>query len=206
MKKEELVVGKNYRVKSKEWFDKHKNENNTVIEDGVEFNRWELCGKSMKLFEFCENLSRHENDVELGIKGSDGFWKDFYVPPFALEEDPADKRKVSQETFDFIEKIKAEKFLYGYDGGPGGGSGGPINTEKETIAPAFNMEGEEGIYLKVSRMRRMFPLANLRELFEKGQTETSFRATEWTTIRTELKLIKDKTKLPEESSWSTMRD
>jgi hypothetical protein len=206
MKKEELIVGKSYRVKSKEWFDANKNENNKVVVDGAEFSEWFHCGKSMVLFEFCENLWRHENDVELSIKGEDGWWKSYYIPPFALEEDPKDKRQASKETLEFIEKMKAEKFLYGYDGGPGGGDGGTINTEKETIAPAFTLEGVEGIYIKVSRMRRTFPLENIRELFSKGRTETSFRASEWTTITTELKLIEDKTKLPERSSWSTMRD
>lgn len=196
MKKEELIAGKTYLIKSKEWFD----------ENNIKFDNYQICGKSMKLFEFVEKGYYNENNVEVGSKGEDGWWKNHYVPISSLELDPSDTRTVSLEVLEAIEKIKQEKFIYGYEYGPGGGDGGTIDTENRIIAPAFDMEGREGIYLKVSNCRRTFAIEKINELFEKGETKQSFKVSEWTTITTELKLIKDKTKLPERSKWSTMRN
>lgn len=200
MNKEELIIGKNYRVKSKEWFDANKDEENQVVVDGEIFNQWELCGKSFKFNDF------HNNLLEISVRGSDRFWKSYYVPLFALEEDPGDTRTVSKEVQEAIDKLKIERFIYGYDGGPGGGSGGTIDFDKQHVTAAFDYNGVEGVCLNVSHCKRFFSLARIAELFKDGKTETSFKASEWTTIRTELKLIEDKTKLPEYSSWSTMRD
>lgn len=203
---EDLIIGKEYRVKSKKWFEENKTEGFQVVQGEAVFKDFHLCGKTVKIFEVGEKGYYHENDVEIGFKGEDGFWKNYSIPPFALEEDPADKRTVSQKTLDAIQKLKEENFIYGYDGGPGGGTGGTINTQNRRVMPAFTIEGEEGVYLKVGSCRRTFALERIDELFSKGKTEQSFRASEWTTITTELKLIEDKTKLPESSSWSTMRD
>jgi hypothetical protein len=196
VEREELIAGKTYLIKSKEWFE----------ENNIEFNNYHLCGKSMRLFEFGEKGYYNENDVEVGYKGEDGWWKRNYVPISSLELDPSDTRTVSPAVLEALEKIKQERFIYGYDGGPGGGEGGTIDTEKKIIAPAFDMEGCEGIYMKVANCRRIFTIDKINELFEKGETQQSFKFSEWTTIRTELKLIKDKSELPKRSSWSTMRD
>lgn len=66
--------------------------------------------------------------------------------------------------------------------------------------------GQEGIQIPVDGISRFWTVQNIKTLFESGEVETSFKASEYTTIRTSLKLIKDKSKLPERSSWSTMRD
>lgn len=202
MKKEELIIGKTYRVKSDKWFTKNKNRDFSIVQDGATFHNSELCGEIVTLDDFCDRLYNHEKDVEVRTEKR----RDYYIPPFALEPDPADKRKPSKEILEAIEKLKAEKFIYGYDAGPGGGSGETIKTQKVTIAPAFNKKREEAVYLKVSGCKRIFTLEKINELFEKGKTEQSFKVTEWTTITTSLELIKNKKKLPKEHSWSTMRD
>ena len=196
MEREELIAGKNYLIKSKEWFE----------ENNIEFKKYQICGTSMRLTEFVEKGYYNDNHVDVSRKGEDGWWENYSVPISSLELDPSDTRTVSPAVLEALEKIKKEKFIYGYDGGPGGGDGGTINTEVATIVPAFDMEGREGIYLKVSGCRRIFTLEKINELFETGKTEQSFKASEWTTIRTELKLIKDKSKLPERSKWRSMRD
>lgn len=205
MKKEELIAGKKYRVKSKEWFDANKNEKNQVIENGVIFDKWMNCGKSMVFDNFC-NMHGHKDDVELSVKGSDGWWKSHYIPPFALEEDPSDKRTVSKKVYEAIDRLKQENYIRTYDGGPGGGDSETVNTQKHAIIPAFDNDGSEGICMDVSHCKRTFSLARIDELFRVGTTEQRFKATEYTTIRTSLTLIKDKENLPENSSWSTMRD
>jgi hypothetical protein len=202
MKKEELIIGKTYRVKSDKWFKQNKIRDFSIVIDGATFHNSELCGKIVTLDDFCDRLYNHEKDVEVRTENR----RDYYIPPFALEPNPLDKRKPSKEILEAIEKLKEEKFIYGYDAGPGGGSGETIKTQKVTIAPAFNRQGEEGVYLKVSGLKRIFTLKKIQELFEKGKTEQSFKATEWTTITTSLELIENKKKLPKEHSWSTMRD
>lgn len=116
-----------------------------------------------------------------------------------------DFQRPSQEVYDTIEKLRTEHYIYGYDGGPGGGGGGTIDLTNLKILPMIK-DGQEGIQIPVDRLSRFWTVQNINTLFESGKVETSFEASEYTTIRTELKLIKDKTQLPEYSSWSTMRD
>lgn len=116
-------------------------------------------------------------------------------------------KRPSRDVYDAIEKLRKEQFVYGYDGGPGGGSGETIDlTKPHNVIPMFSHEGQEGINVPVSRLRRFWSVMDVRALFAGGEVERSFRASEYTTIRTSLKLIEDKTKLPEPSRWSTMRD
>lgn len=206
MKKEELIVGKLYRIKSQEWFDANKNEKNQVVENGVIFDEWFYCGKSMVFDNVCDRLNGHKDDVELSVKGSDGWRKTYYLPPFVLEEDPSDNRTISKKVYEAIEKLKQENYIRTYDGGPGGGDSETVNTNKHAIIPAFDRDGVEGVCMDVSHCKRIFSLARIDELFGKGTTEQSFKASEWTTIRTSITLIKDKKNLPENSSWRTMRD
>lgn len=120
--------------------------------------------------------------------------------------DPSDTRTISSDIYELIGLLKKERYIYGYDGGPGGGGGGTLDLMKQDVLPAFNFYGDEGIYLKVSRLKRIILTEKIVDLFNNGETEQSFKASEWTTITTRLKLIEDKSKLPETSSWSTMRD
>jgi len=198
MKKEELndlVIGRKYKVKSKEWFEKN-NIDDFHYRKAVAYD---YTDKKMVLWEIVNG--------DTLVLGNSWKYNDGYV---WLKRDAVDEihnqKKPSKEIINAIKKLKKEKYIYGYDGGPGGGSGGTINTEEEHILPVFEEDGSEAIYLNVSSCKRTFTLEKIKELFKTGKTEQSFRATEWTTIRTELKLIKDKTKLPERSSWETMRD
>lgn len=112
----------------------------------------------------------------------------------------------SQRILDLIKRLKAEKVIWGYDYGPGGGNADTIDTVKSVILPGFDKNGNEFIRIKVVGLRRDFTADKIEMLLDKGEVSQSFRATEWTTITTELKLIKDKTKLPQPTQWSTMRD
>lgn len=135
-------------------------------------------------------------------------WKDQgYDRQVPIEEivEAKDFERPSQEVYDTIEKLRKEHYIYGYDGGPGGGSGGTIDLTSIKILPMFK-NGQEGIQIPVDHLSRFWTVQNINTLFESGKVETSFEASEYTTIRTELKLIKDKTQLPNHSSWSTMRD
>ena len=114
--------------------------------------------------------------------------------------------KPSQRILKLIAKLRQERYVYGYDGGPGGGGGGTIDLTKTPTLPGFDKDGNEFVFLKVDGLKRCFAAEKIEQLFQTGSTSQSFRATEWTTITTELKLIADKTKLPKESRWSTMRD
>jgi hypothetical protein len=114
--------------------------------------------------------------------------------------------KPSKRIADLVDKLRKERYIYGYDGGPGGGGGGTIDTQKTPVLPGFDKNGNEFVFLKVDGLKRCFAPEQIEKLFATGEVSQSFRATEWTTITTELKLIKDKTKLPKHSKWSTMRD
>lgn len=112
----------------------------------------------------------------------------------------------SDKILQLVDKLRHESYIYGYDGGPGGGGGGTIDVLKTPILPGFDKEGNEFIYIKVDGLKRCFTADNIEKLFEKGEISQRFSVSEWTTITTTLKLITDKTKLPESSKWSTMRD
>jgi len=135
-------------------------------------------------------------------------WKDQgYDRQIPLDEIVKSKnfQRLSQEVYETIEKLRTEHYIYGYDGGPGGGGSGTIDLTNFKILPMIK-NGQEGIQIPVDGISRFWTVQNIKTLFESGEVETSFKASEYTTIRTSLKLIKDKSKLPERSSWSTMRD
>lgn len=189
----DLVIGKAYKIKSFEWIEskgkKLKIDNrwaNTIVylNDIVNTNKLELT-KSLtgRQHDYLWNV---EIDVIKEIKDSINF-----IDPLVTKA---------------INKLKKEKIISAYSGGPGGGTSVNINTIKESILPAINADGTQGISLHVNSCKRTFSVDQINELFTKGETRQSFRATEYTTITTSLSLIKDKKKLPKESSWSTMRD
>lgn len=187
----DLIIGKQYKIKSLEWIKSSKlkisndwanqavyledvvNKNGLVLNKNPEYNKY---GDS--LFSIDISVIKEINNT--------------------IKIDPLITKA--------IEKLKAEKFISGYDGGPGGGTRVNINTLKDNILPVFNNDGTQGVFMHVGSCKREFSINQINELFEKGKTEQSFRASEWTTITTSLSLIKDKNKLPKESSWSTMRD
>lgn len=190
----DLVIGKAYKIKSFEWIEskgdkfnnlKHNWANTTVyLKDIVNTNKLELT-KSLngRQHDYLWNI---EIDVIKEIKDSLTF-----IDPLVTKA---------------INKLKKEKIISAYSGGPGGGTSVNINTTKESILPAFNADGTQGISLHVNSCKRTFSVDQINELFKKGETHQSFRATQYSTITTSLSLIKDKKKLPKESSWNTMRD
>jgi len=186
MEIKKLVIGRKYQIKPKEWFDKTK--------ENVFYRS--SAGKQMRLTEIV-------NGGTLVL--SDGCGDKPWLSLKAVEEIPG-QPKPSKLILDTIQKLKDAEFIYGYDGGPGGGGGGTIKTQKELILPAFKEDGSEAIYMKVQSLTRLFTIDKINELFEYGECSQGFQATEYSYIRTSLSLIKDKTKLPKDSSWVTMRD
>lgn len=189
----DLVIGRKYRIKPEEWF-KNNNPNDYYSKKALE-----CVGKEMVLHELVngstlvlrEDYSYNGQELWLNINDV---------------EEVSGQTNPSKEITDAIDKIREENYIYGYDGGPGGGEGGTIDTQKNHVLPVFEKDGSQSIYIKVSNCKRTFKIDKIDELFSKGETSQSFKATQYTTIRTELRLIKDKSKLPERSSWSTMRD
>jgi hypothetical protein len=196
----DLVIGRKYKVKSKEHFDKLLNK------DSGEYSREDYdmkrasghAGEEMYLHEI---VNRNELVLYVGKKYSEGY---LWVRPEHVDE-ILGQVEPSKKVMEAVRKLREEKYVRGYDGGPGGGDTECIDTSVQgTVLPM--VDGENDIYLKVTTCKRTWSVDNINELFEKGQTQTSFEATKYTTIRTELKLIEDKTQLPKRSSWSTMRD
>ena len=187
----DLVIGRKYKVKNIEWFENKENNPSSHYS--------KHAGKEMILHEIANGyqlvlrVSWNYGDGEAWLKREE------------VEEIPG-QPEPCKEILDAIAKLKEENFIYGYDGGPGGGDGRTINTQKEHILPVFEKDGSQSILISVTSCKRTFALNKINELFEKGETSQGFHATEWTYIRTDLKLIEDKTKLPDSSRWSTMRD
>ena len=196
----DLVIGRKYKVKSKKYFDKllNKDREEYSREDYEIRRASDHAGEEMELHEI---VNGSQLVLYVGKKYSDGY---LWVNIEHVEEIPG-QVKPSKKVMDAVHKLREEKYVRGYDGGPGGGNTECIDTTAQgTVLPM--VDGENDIYLKVSSCKRTWSVDNINELFEKGQVETSFEASQWTTIRTELKLIEDKTNLPKRSSWSTMRD
>lgn len=146
MKKEELILGKSYLVKSKEWFEKHKNENNEVVEDGIKFNKPEHCGKSMKVNSFDESWPQ-KGDIEMTYSTKDRNWNRVSIPPFTLESDPDDTKEISQEILQLAEEIKKYKYIFQGRNASGGGEGKLKETKDITIIPCFDYQGNECLQL-----------------------------------------------------------
>ena len=189
----DLVIGRKYRIKPEEWF-KNNNPDDYYSKKALGY-----VGKEMILHElvngstlvFREGYSYSGTELWLNINDV---------------EEVSGQPNPSKQIIDAIDKLREENYIYGYDGGPGGGGGGTIDTQKEHILPVLEENGSQSIYIQVSSLKRTFTIDKINELFSKGETSQSFEATKYTTIRTDLKLIKDKSKLPERSSWETMRD
>jgi len=196
----DLVIGRKYKVKSKEYFDKLLDKDREKYSrDDYEIRRASgHAGKEMYLHEI---VNRTQLVLYVGKRYEEG---NLWVDREHVEEIPG-QVEPSKKVMEAVQKLREEKYLRGYDGGPGGGDTECIDTSVQgTVLPM--VDGKNDVYLAVSSCKRTWSVDNINELFEKGQVETSFEASEWTTIRTELKLIEDKTKLPKRSSWSTMRD
>ncbi len=146
MKLEKLILGKTYRIKSKKWFDKNKNENNEVIKDGVKFNSFEHCGESMKVRSF-EEYWNHEGEVEMSYSTEHSKWNTIHIAPFALEPDPADKKELSKEIFELAETIKGYQYIYSSRNASGGGRGRMREMKDVTIRAGFDHEGNECLQL-----------------------------------------------------------
>jgi len=189
----DLVIGGKYRVKDSKWFEENIenewNRNAYSQHHGTEMILNEIVnGSTLVLY--------------AGWKYTDGH---AWIPLEGVEE-IVGQPKPSKEILKTIKKLKKENYIYGYDGGPGGGGGCTINTVKENILPVFTRNGEQKIFMAVRGLRRDFTVEKINELFKEGKCEQGFQATEYSYIRTELKIIKDKSNLPKCSSWSTMRD
>lgn len=186
LKMKDLIIGEKYKIKSFEWFDKNIN---------MQIPNWEYyAGKDFYFVDIYNNnkLKLYENVNSTGIH--------LYDINIDIITNVENKEKIDINTKTILNKLKREKCIYGYDGGPGGGEGGVIDTH--LALPAVN----NSIYLPVHGLKRLWTLQEIEKLFKCGKVEQGFKATEYTYITTELKLIKDKNKLPKGSKWSTMRD
>lgn len=191
LKINDLVIGRKYKINSKKWFEKKENEQ-------FKYYRYH-CDRIMILNEilngntlvFYDDYHYTSDSAYLGIEA---------VKEISGQQNP------SKKIINAVKKLKKEKYIYGYDGGPGGGRGSTIDTVKEAILPAITESGIEKIYIKVGNCRRLFSAEEIDKLFEKGEVEQGFWATEYSYIKTELSLIKNKKNLPKESRWETMSD
>jgi len=185
----DLVLGIEYQLRDKAWFDKKKPSNAYHHNGAIQY-----AGQKVTI----EGVVNGDQLI-LRLKNGREFWLGIEY----VTEMP-DQKKVSEEILTMIKRLKKENYLSTYDGGPGGGRSDVINTQKEPVLPCINKDGTECVYMNVSGLRRTFKLNKLEELFKTGMTSQSFKATEYTTITTELKLIKDKKNIPRKSSWETM--
>lgn len=192
---ETLVIGRKYRVKPIEWFDLPENKRYSYGSPGGH------AGKEMILNDI-DIGNGATLDLHVGWRYSEGT---VWLKREAVDEIPG-QNEPSKEIMEMVARLRKEGHVYGYDGGPGGGGGGPMDMLGGAVLPEFFEDGSEGVYLPVQRCKRSWKLEKLVELFENGETSQGFHATQYTYIRTDLKLIKDKKKLPEKTSWSTMRD
>jgi|ERR1035437_5771934 hypothetical protein len=182
---EDLVIGRKYKLKSKKWFDENGG-------DMYHYNKASFHGGDEVTL--CDIV----NGNSLVLKANNG--EEFWLKENAVEE-ISGQPEPNKEILNAIKKLKIENYIYGYNGGNGGGNGETINTQKSPILPVIGKDGTQSIFIQIDGMKRVFSINNIRELFDKGKTEQGFKVTEYTTIRTELKLIKDKTELPKSSSW-----
>jgi hypothetical protein len=191
-KLDELVIGRKYRLKPAEWFKTNRPDDY--------YHRKAICdaGKEVTLIDI-------ENENQLVFIFGWNYNRSLWLKIDAVEE-IIGQPNPSRGIIEAINKLRNEEFINGYDGGPGGGAEKVIDTRKEPVLPAFGKDGNEGIFIKVCGLRRTFELSSVEELFEKGSTKQGFQATEHTYISTSLTLVKDKNKLPKETSWSTMKD
>jgi hypothetical protein len=182
----DLVIGHSYKIKSLEWIKSNKNKckisrnwgNQTVYLNEI------VNGNKLVL----------DKDPELKRKDY------LFGVDISAIKNVSNQTKISQTVKKLLGKLKEEKLIYGYDGGPGGGRSNLIKTKM--ILPGIN----DMIYIPVDDLKRMWSVDQINELFDKGETKQGFQATKYSYISTELSLIKDKNKLPKTSEWSTMRD
>lgn len=183
-----LVIGIEYQLRDKAWFDKKTGSGYSHV------RAIPHAGQKVTLDGIVNG-----DQLILRVKNGAEFWLGIeYVTEIPQQ------REISKEILTMIKKLKKENYLETYDGGPGGGRSDVINTQKEPVLPCIDRDGTESVYMNVSSLRRTFKIGKLEELFKTGKTSQSFKATEYTTITTELKLIKDKKKIPKRTSWETM--
>lgn len=181
----DLVIGQSYRIKSLEWIQSNKNKH--------------IISK------YCSNQIVYLDDIngeQITLnKNADLNSKSCLVDvDISVIKNNNNQFKISKDVKKLLTKLKKEKIVYGYDGGPGGGRNEIIKTED--ALPTIN----DMIYLPVGALKRLWTVDQITQLFDEGETKQGFQATEYSYISTELRLIKDKKKLTKTSSWSTMRD
>lgn len=187
LKVNDLVIGKKYKIKSKKWFEKKENK---------QFSSY-YCDRVMILNEIV-------NEDTLVLYDDYTYTSDYVWLSVGGVKEISGQQNPSKIIINAIKKLKKEKYIYGYDAGPGGGTGSTINTVNEAILPAFTEDGIEKIYIEVGNCRRLFSAEEIDKLFEKGEVEQGFWATEYSYIKTNLSLIKNKKNLPKESRWNSM--
>ena len=183
----DLVIGRMYKVKPAEWFGLEENKQYKT------HNSHTFYGCEMVLDEIV-----NKNVMVLRGKGRDNVW----LKRDAVDEIPGQKEPTKVIT-DTINKLKKERFILGYDMGPGGGDSGTIDLSAEdSVLPAILNDGQY-LYIPVDGLKRMWTVPQIREFFSKGKVKKGFQATQHSYMTTELSLIKDKKKLPERSGWTT---
>lgn len=204
MKLENLIIGKTYRIKSKEWFEKNKNEKNEVIEDGVKFNSSEHCGKSMRVNLFTDYYG-HKGEVEMHYSTEHSKYNTVHIAPFALEADPSDKKELSKEIFKLSETIKTYTYIYSSRNASGGGRGKLREMKDVTIRPGFDHEGNECLQLPGgdSSIPILWTIKKVRELVKNKKIEEGWDATKHTHITDSVEIGNVKEKMHKDFEWSS---
>ena len=200
MKIEELILGKSYRVKSKKWFDKNKNDDNEVVKNGVRFSP-RFCGFSMKIYSF-EKYYNHDGEVEVSYSTEEKKWNKTFIPPFALEPDPTDTKEISKETYELIEIIKSFEFIHSSRNASGGGSGMTRETKNIIIIPGFDYQGNECIQLPGGdSCTILWDISQIRKLIKNKKIEHGWDATQFTHIRDSVELGSIEKNMPADFKW-----
>jgi hypothetical protein len=194
MKKEKIILGKKYRVKSKAWFRKNS------IED-LAFDK-ELCGQSFIVINFCDYLYKNENNVEV-IFSEHKNRRSLKIPATYLENDPNDERKNSDKIKQLANKIKKFKYMFVSSNGSGAGEGKVIEMKDVLLRIGFDASGKECIEIPGGSIysRKIWPIDKVCELVENKKTEDSWKATEYTYITDSVYVENDRDKLPNDFEW-----
>lgn len=199
MNKEELIIGRKYQIKSKEWFNENYNKQTEVLNGTIRFDEFELCGKSFVYNGPCYNNAL----AEINVPTQFSKWNSIHIPIFALEPDPNDTRVLSEEIIQLTEKIKEYKFIYSSRNATGGGRGQMREMKNEFVVPCFNHEGIECIQLPGGdhNIPIKWKIEQARELVANKKIEHNWKFSEWTHVRDNVELGNEQESMPKDFGW-----
>lgn len=202
-----LVIGKRYRVKSKFWFNANKNKFGEVVQDEARFWNSNLCDQIVILHKFCENLYKHENDVEVinTIKDSKSRAATLYIPIFAIEPDPTDTREFSTEIVRLKEEFASYKFVFCSSNGTGAGEGELAEMKDIKIRLGYDTNGHERLFITGDNyiFNNSFTIDVLKKLLSEKKISENFRITEHSSCTTEVKIGNTRKEMPGDFKWDS---